>query len=206
MLALPWFLRQNSGMRCRKPTEERHRYDRGRLVIDERYPQMDDQLFGQYHKAVVSFVKSRISGPRSWEIAQEVAQILALEALRQPKTSAYLDWQADQIRRNRVPGRLRRRALHVANELRKSATNSVDGTMVDQVVDPRWFADRSRLEAKMIADDLVRQNSWIAQVRAAYVDGCQTRAELASHLGISERRFFDLREETRSRERSSASS
>ena len=85
---------------------------------------MDDQLIGLYHEAVVSFVGTMGSGPTRWEIAQEVGQILVLEALRQPKTRDYLNLRADQIRRDRVPGRLRKRALHVANELRKSTFSS----------------------------------------------------------------------------------
>jgi hypothetical protein len=162
---------------------------------------MDDQLIGLYRESVVSFVISRIYEPWAWEIAQEVAQVLALEALRQPKTLAYLHRRADQIRRNRVPGRLRRRALHVVFELRGSATSSLDSANVDQVMDPRWLSDRSVSEAKMFIDDLARRDPWIAQMREAYAVGCETRAELALHLGISERHFFDLRERIRSRER-----
>ena len=58
----------------------------------------------------------------------------------------------------------------------------------------------------MIIDDFARRDPRIAQLREAYAAGCKTRAEFASHLGISERGFADLREAIGRREGFASSS
>jgi hypothetical protein len=119
--------------------------------------------------------------------AEDVAQELVCDAIRQPGTRKLVTERAPDILDGRMPLVLKMRVRSKAHAMmsRNCQIDEYDDSMIVDRCTPGH--EESVSEA---VEELVTRVPWLGGVLEAARNGCQTWKEVASYLGIPERTFY----------------
>jgi hypothetical protein len=145
---------------------------------------IDERLATAFRSAVVR----ALCHPRHREWAEDAAQELVCEMLRQPGTQKLIELQRQQILAGRLSGVLAKRVRAKADSM--SAYKRKSTGFEDSRQSQLGARHRGRDWSAARIDALAERAPWIVEALEAQRHGCDTWKEIANHIGIRERTFY----------------